>query len=134
MKRYDNLIPIAFISQNIKNNNYAYITSAPTHNVNAVVVQPFNGEQQLQPLFFENFKLAKIWLKDNSYNFIIDGSLSEKIKEYRTIYRYNQSELAQQIRVETTTIARWEQGKTQPTINNIKALATFFDCDITELI
>jgi DNA-binding XRE family transcriptional regulator len=64
----------------------------------------------------------------------ITTGFGEKLRELRTKKDITQEELAVQIYVTRQTISSWERGRSEPSIENIKWLATYFDISIDELL
>mgnify|MGYP001115934601 CR=1 FL=1 len=59
---------------------------------------------------------------------------AEKLKYLRGIKKITQEELANELSVTKGAIAMWETGKRTPDIDMIKAIATYFDITVDELI
>ena len=53
--------------------------------------------------------------------------LSDNIKNYRKENNLSQDELAEKLGVSRQSISLWETGQTQPTLENIMALAKIFN-------
>ena len=53
--------------------------------------------------------------------------LSDNIRDYRKKSNMSQDELAEKLGVSRQSISLWETGQTQPTIDNIIALAKIFN-------
>lgn len=53
-------------------------------------------------------------------------SVGELIQKLRKEQRFSQQDLANKMQVSKTAIARWEQGKFEPTASNIESLAMVF--------
>ena len=53
--------------------------------------------------------------------------ISDNIKKYRKENNLSQDELAEKLGVSRQSISLWETGQTQPTIENIIALARIFN-------
>ncbi len=60
--------------------------------------------------------------------------LSENIKKYRKKLNLSQDELAEKLGVSRQSVSFWETGQTQPTIDNIIALAKVFDISTDVLL
>lgn len=56
-----------------------------------------------------------------------------KIKELRTESGITQKQLAGAIGVKNYTVANWEQGRTAPAVEDLCALADYFECSIDYL-
>ncbi len=54
------------------------------------------------------------------------SSLGEKIKTYRRTHGLTQKALAKQLKIDPTTLARWEKGKGIPTKELLEKLNQFF--------
>ena len=57
-----------------------------------------------------------------------------KIKEMRNRLRFTQSDLAEQLGTTQQTIARWENGKTEVTASQLKALSIALACSVSDLL
>ena len=51
----------------------------------------------------------------------------ERIKELRVCKGLSQMQLAKELKISQSAIAKWELGKTEPTASAIIALAKYFD-------
>lgn len=60
--------------------------------------------------------------------------LSDNIRNYRKENNLSQDELAEKLGVSRQSISLWENGQTQPTIDNIIALAKIFNITADELL
>ena len=60
--------------------------------------------------------------------------LNEKLQELRKRKGITQDELAKRLYVSRTAISKWESGKGYPSIDSLKAIATFFSITIDELV
>ena len=60
--------------------------------------------------------------------------LNEKLQELRKRKGLTQEELAQQLYVSRTAISKWESGRGLPSIESLKAIATFFCISLDELL
>lgn len=60
--------------------------------------------------------------------------LRAHIKALRKSKGLSMEKLAEEIDSNKTTIARWEYGERQPTIENLWKMADFFDISIDELV
>lgn len=58
----------------------------------------------------------------------------EKIKELRKEKEIYQKELANKLNKSITCICDWERGRTEPNIQDLKALADIFGCSIDYLV
>lgn len=57
-----------------------------------------------------------------------------KIKEFRTENELSQNALAEIINVKSYTIGNWEQGRSEPSLEDLVKLADFFGCTTDELL
>lgn len=64
----------------------------------------------------------------NDYNF------GNKIMALRTQLNLSQAELAELVGVTNKAVSKWETGKSKPTTNTIRKLASLFKIDINELL
>ena len=60
--------------------------------------------------------------------------LSENIRKYRKSRQMSQDELAEKLEVTRQSISLWETGQTQPSLDNIVALAKLFDISTDALL
>lgn len=60
--------------------------------------------------------------------------ISDNIKKYRKANNMSQEELAQKLDVSRQSISLWENGQSQPTIDNIVALTKIFGISYDELL
>lgn len=60
--------------------------------------------------------------------------LSDSIRKYRRSSSMSQDELAEKLGVSRQSVSLWENGQTQPTIDNILALARIFNTTADELL
>ena len=60
--------------------------------------------------------------------------LGEKIKLLRQQAGLSQSQLAQALNVSRAAIAKWENNNGTPDVGNLKALASYFRCDLDSLL
>lgn len=56
------------------------------------------------------------------------------LKYLRQLHGLTQGELGNKIRVDQTTIGRWEDGNREPTIGNVINIAKFFGVDLNSLL
>jgi len=57
-----------------------------------------------------------------------------KIAELRAERKMTQQQLAEVVGVKNYTIANWEQGRTEPGIGDLIALADYFKCSIDYIV
>lgn len=60
--------------------------------------------------------------------------LSDNIRKYRKANQMSQDELAEKLEVTRQSISLWETGQTQPSLDNIVALAKLFDVSTDALL
>lgn len=60
--------------------------------------------------------------------------LSDNIRKYRKLNNMSQDELAEKLNVTRQSISLWENGQTQPSLDNIVALAKLFNVSTDELL
>lgn len=60
--------------------------------------------------------------------------LSDNIRKYRKLSNMSQDELAEKLNVTRQSISLWENGQTQPSLENIVALAKLFEVSTDELL
>ena len=60
--------------------------------------------------------------------------LSDNIRKYRKLNNMSQDELAEKLNVTRQSISLWETGQTQPSLENIVALAKLFEISTDELL
>lgn len=63
-----------------------------------------------------------------------DYAFGNKVLELRTMHNLSQAELAGMVGVTNKAVSKWENGKSKPTINVIRKLATIFSVDVNELL
>jgi transcriptional regulator with XRE-family HTH domain len=63
-----------------------------------------------------------------------NNSFSENLKELRLEKGIGQVELAEKIGVSKGIISLWENGKREPTLSSLIALAKFFDISLDSLV
>ena len=59
---------------------------------------------------------------------------NEKLQELRKQKKLTQEELAQKLYVSRTAISKWESGRGYPSIDSLKAIASFFCVTVDELL
>jgi transcriptional regulator with XRE-family HTH domain len=57
----------------------------------------------------------------------IPTTLGEKLRAYRKLNGITQEELARRLKVDPTTLARWEKRKSRPMVNSLKAIKQLFN-------
>ena len=65
---------------------------------------------------------------------MINNSFAENLKELRLEKGIGQVELAEKIGVSKGIISLWENGKREPTLSSLVALAKYFDVSIDTLV
>ena len=60
--------------------------------------------------------------------------LNDNIRKYRKSKHMSQDELAEKLNVTRQSISLWETGQTQPSLDNIIALAKLFDISTDTLL
>ena len=63
----------------------------------------------------------------------METKFGERLKELRTEHKLGQVELAAKIQVSKGIISLWENGKREPTLSYLIALADFFNVSLDEL-
>ncbi len=63
-----------------------------------------------------------------------DAMLADNIRNYRKQFNLSQDELAEKIGVSRQSVSFWENGQTQPTIDNIVTLANVFNVSTDALL
>lgn len=61
-------------------------------------------------------------------------TFSDNLKVLRTKSRLKQQELAELLHVSQQTIAKWENGKSEPNITMLKDIAGIFNCSVNDLL
>lgn len=61
-------------------------------------------------------------------------TLGENIKKLRSLHHYNQSELAHLLKVSQTSIAHYEKGSRQPTLETLIEMSNIFQVTIDDLL
>ena len=62
------------------------------------------------------------------------GKFSENIKELRTNTGLNQTVVANSLGLQYFTLGKWEQGRAEPSIEDLTKLADFFNVSIDYLV
>lgn len=57
-----------------------------------------------------------------------------RIKEFRMTFGYTQKDLAERLETTQQTIARWESGKSEPNIANLRDLSMLFQTSVDDLL
>lgn len=60
--------------------------------------------------------------------------ISMNLKKLRERHKYTQEEIAEKIGVSRQAVAKWENGKTVPDINNCVALAELYEVELDALV
>ena len=60
--------------------------------------------------------------------------LSENIRKFRKSNNMSQDELAEKLEVSRQSVSLWENGQTQPTVDNIIALTKIFNISANDLL
>ena len=60
--------------------------------------------------------------------------LSEKLQQLRKQKELTQEQLAQALFVSRTAVSKWESGRGYPSIDSLKAIASFFSISVDELL
>lgn len=61
-------------------------------------------------------------------------SFSKNLKYLRKLKKVSQLDLAEKLKVDRSTISKWETGDIDPTVGNVIGVANFFNIDIASLI
>ena len=64
----------------------------------------------------------------------MDKVFCKNLKLIRKSLGYTQKYIAQKLAVVESCYANWEQGRTEPNIENLRKLCVIFGVDISELI
>ena len=64
----------------------------------------------------------------------VENMIGDNIKKYRRENNISQEELAEKIGVTRQSISLWETNQTQPTIDNIVAIAKIFNLSTDDLL
>lgn len=64
----------------------------------------------------------------------METKFPERLKELRQQKGVSQREIAKAVGVSQTGFLRWEQGKNQPTLENLMELCKYFDVSVDYLI
>lgn len=62
------------------------------------------------------------------------GESVNKIKEYRLRKELTQQQLADRVGVDQSAVVRWEQGKANPTVENLVSMAGILECSVDALL
>ncbi|MBR3804009.1 MAG: helix-turn-helix transcriptional regulator [Clostridia bacterium] len=61
-------------------------------------------------------------------------SFSDNLKNLRKSQNLDQKKLAEILNVSSKTVSHWETGYTEPSINQLIAIANYFDITLDELM
>jgi len=64
----------------------------------------------------------------------VTGKFGERLKALRERAKVSQTELAKGVHLSKAIVARWEQGQTSPTLENMHRVAGFFGVTLSELV
>ncbi len=64
----------------------------------------------------------------------VTEKFGERLKALRERANVSQTELAKVVQLSKAIIARWEQGETSPTLENMHRVAAFFGVTLSELV
>lgn len=64
----------------------------------------------------------------------VKNMISRNLRELRERHKYTQEEIAEKIGVSRQAVAKWENGKTVPNINNCVALAELYEVNLDALV
>lgn len=59
---------------------------------------------------------------------------AERLKELREKNNLSQQQLAKEINISQSAIAKWELNKTQPTLTAIIKIANYFNCSTDDIL
>lgn len=62
------------------------------------------------------------------------GGENMNIKKFRLSNNLTQKELANELKVERTTVSMWESNKSSPNIQTLKKIAQILNCTVDDLI
>ena len=57
-----------------------------------------------------------------------------KVKEFRVRYNLTQEDLAQKLKIDRSSVAKWESGENSPRLKYLVAMSKIFQCKIEDLI
>ena len=57
-----------------------------------------------------------------------------KIKEYRERYKLSQEELARRLRIDRSSVAKWESDCNTPRLAHLLELTKIFHCSVDDLV
>lgn len=61
-------------------------------------------------------------------------SFAQRLKDLRIAFGLSQSDVAEQIGSNYSTVANWEQGATRPNIDTVRALCQLYGCSADYLL
>ena len=64
----------------------------------------------------------------------MDYQIGKKIKELRTEIKITQKELARRVGKSPTAVASWEQGLSEPCVNDLRLLCSIFEVSADYLL
>lgn len=62
------------------------------------------------------------------------NKLGQNIKNFRTMKKMEQIDLAKRLNVSNKTISSWERGRTEPKMGMIEEMCKIFECTKSELL
>ena len=63
-----------------------------------------------------------------------DNIFGKNLRDNRKFYCLTQQQLADRLHLNRKVISNWELGKAEPGLDDLKALAKFFDMTVDELL
>jgi transcriptional regulator with XRE-family HTH domain len=65
---------------------------------------------------------------------VCNMSVGKNIRKFRKLNKLTQEELANKLGVSDKTISSWEIDRTEPDIGTIQKLASYFGCEVSDLV
>lgn len=57
-----------------------------------------------------------------------------RIKKFRERYNLTQEDLAKKLKIDRSSVAKWERGENSPRLKYLFAMSKIFQCSIEDLI
>ena len=61
-------------------------------------------------------------------------AVMSKIREYRERHELSQEELARNLGLDRSSVAKWESGRNKPRLNHLLNMTKIFNCTIDDLV
>ena len=61
-------------------------------------------------------------------------AVMSRIREYRERHELSQEELARNLGLDRSSVAKWESGRNKPRLNHLLNMTKIFNCTIDDLV